>query len=178
MQISDWINVALCILSFILAAISVITVVITLRQNAKMISNSTRPYVVCMGEMTNCQSPQFYLVIKNYGNSGARIKSIEFSIDVEKICYHNLKPFDNPNNSFIAPNQSIICALNNQSINENKIEEFDVRIVYSDDFKTYDEKYRIGYKFQAKNVHIRAATEGKELRAISYSLQELVERNF
>ena len=43
MEISDWINVILCILSFILAAISVITVVITLKQNSKMIENSTRP---------------------------------------------------------------------------------------------------------------------------------------
>ena len=37
MTIGDWINVVLCILSFVLAAISVVTVVITLRQNKKMI---------------------------------------------------------------------------------------------------------------------------------------------
>lgn len=35
MTVGDWINVILCVLSFVLAAISVVTVVITLRQNKK-----------------------------------------------------------------------------------------------------------------------------------------------
>ena len=46
MSISDWINVVLCILSFVLAAVSVVTVIITIRQNNRMIQNSTRPYIV------------------------------------------------------------------------------------------------------------------------------------
>ena len=54
------INIMLCILSFILAAISVITVVITLRQNNRMIDNSTRPYVVVYSAVTNFQTPDFY----------------------------------------------------------------------------------------------------------------------
>ena len=52
MEVSDWINVILCILSFILAVISVITVIITLKQNSKMIKNSTRPYVVVYKNIT------------------------------------------------------------------------------------------------------------------------------
>ena len=40
MSIGDWINTILCILSFLLAAISVVTVVITLKQNSKMIEES------------------------------------------------------------------------------------------------------------------------------------------
>ena len=45
MDISVIVNIALCILSFILAVISVVTVVVTLRQNSKMIENATRPYI-------------------------------------------------------------------------------------------------------------------------------------
>ena len=45
MDISTVINIVLCVLSFILAVISVVTVVITLRQNNRMIEESTRPYV-------------------------------------------------------------------------------------------------------------------------------------
>ena len=37
MEVSDWINMSLSILSFILAAISVITVVLTLMKNNKII---------------------------------------------------------------------------------------------------------------------------------------------
>ena len=46
MQISDWINVILCILSFILATISVITVIITLKQNHRSILITKNRYGV------------------------------------------------------------------------------------------------------------------------------------
>lgn len=77
MKISDWINVVLCVFSFVLAAISVVTVVVTLRQNNKMIENATRPYIaikyealVLPGEVVR------YVVIKNYGQSEASIINI------------------------------------------------------------------------------------------------------
>ena len=50
MSISDTINVVLCILSFVLAVISVIAVLITIRQNNKMIQNSTRPYITAYAQ--------------------------------------------------------------------------------------------------------------------------------
>ena len=68
MTIGDWINVVLCILSFILAGISVVTVVITLKQNNKMIESSTRAYIAVSGQSINVQSGEFLLVVKNYGN--------------------------------------------------------------------------------------------------------------
>lgn len=52
MTVSDWINLSLSILSFILAVISVVTVVITLRQNHKMIEESNRPYITVYGRDT------------------------------------------------------------------------------------------------------------------------------
>ena len=84
MSVSDWINLSLSILSFILAVISVITVVITLRQNHKMIEESNRPYISIYGDETNFSSPQFYIVIKNFGKTGAIIKSLECDIDLSK----------------------------------------------------------------------------------------------
>ena len=45
MDLSTKVNIALCVLSFVLAFISVVTVVLTLIQNNKMIENSTRPYI-------------------------------------------------------------------------------------------------------------------------------------
>ena len=40
-EISLWVNVTLCILSFILAAISVVTVIVSLRQNSKLLKMSS-----------------------------------------------------------------------------------------------------------------------------------------
>lgn len=45
MDLATKVNIILCILSFILAFISIITVIITLRQNQQMLENSSRPYV-------------------------------------------------------------------------------------------------------------------------------------
>ena len=53
MDISTVVNIVLCILSFILALISIVTVVITLRQNHTMIENATRPYICVYGESIN-----------------------------------------------------------------------------------------------------------------------------
>ena len=65
MQIRDYIELFVLIMSLILATISVGTIIITVRQNSKMIMNSTRPYVVALAQITNFQNPNFYLVIKN-----------------------------------------------------------------------------------------------------------------
>ena len=87
MTISDWINIVLSILSLVLAATSIVIVILTIRQNNKMIKNSTRAYVVVYGSYVNYSQPQFYLVIKNYGNSGAIIKSLTCSIDLSKYSF-------------------------------------------------------------------------------------------
>ena len=83
MSISDIINIILCILSFVLAAISVITVVITLKQNSKMIENSTRPYITIYGKKTECGILKYFLVIKNFGSSGAVITDFHSEIKLE-----------------------------------------------------------------------------------------------
>lgn len=71
MSITDWINLSLSTLSLILAIISVVTVVITLRQNNKMIESDSRPYITVYGDMTNFSDLQFYIIVKNFGKSGA-----------------------------------------------------------------------------------------------------------
>lgn len=179
MSISDWINVILCILSFVLAVISVVTVVVTLRQNHKMIQNSTRPYVVAEAQVTNFQSPTFYLVIKNFGNSGAVIKEMECDIDLRLVSYREEHiPFSNLNETFIAPRQAITCCLDSLKFKENKIKGFNIRIKYTDGLMDYSEEYYINYKAFIFSVNVRAATQGKEMMTISYALQDLVEKQF
>lgn len=68
MDISTVVNIILCILSFILAAISLIFVVITVRQNSalwkqnnEMIENSTRPYITIYFDYAQFGSPTGFL---------------------------------------------------------------------------------------------------------------------
>ena len=87
MEISDIINIILCILSFLLAVISVVTVILTLKQNNKMIENSTRPYIVIYSKITNFQNQLYYLIIKNMGQTGAEIVNFKCDTDLSKFSY-------------------------------------------------------------------------------------------
>ena len=76
METATVVNIILSILSFVLAVISVVTVVITLRQNNKMIEDSTRPVVSIYNDQINTGNILFYLVVKNFGQSPAYITKL------------------------------------------------------------------------------------------------------
>ena len=178
MGISDWINVVLCILSFVLAAISVVTVVITLRQNKKMIEESNRPYITIYGDEINFSSPQFYLILKNFGKTGAIINSLECDIDLSKYNYNiKITPFQNIVGTLIAPNQNIVCNIDNKKLGEDNVDIINFTISYSANGKTYQEKYPVNYSALKKNITLKVATEDKELKTISYVLQEMVQKD-
>lgn len=178
MTTSDWINMSLSILSFILAAISVITVVLTLRQNNKMIEESSRPYISVYGDDTNFSSPQFYIVLKNFGKTGAIIKDFSCDIDLKKYSYvTDWEPFQNIIGTMLAPNQNFICAINSDQMNKDNIDILNFKISYMANKKTYTENYVINYKALRQEITAKVSMTGKELKAISYTLQEMVQRD-
>lgn len=177
MEISDWINVILCILSFILAAISVITVVITLKQNSKMIENSTRPYIVVYGRVTNFQNPTYYIVVKNMGQTGAEITKFDCDIDLKKYSYsEDIRPLGHMEGTFLAPNQSIITNVDSIKMSKDSVENITFSIEYLSKTKLYKEQYKVHYRADRDNIQGRASTKGNELKIISYTLQDLVEK--
>jgi len=85
-------NIILSSLSFILAAISIVFVIITLRQNKKiiqqtqesieqsklMIESSTRPYLsLYIDSITTCEQQSFF-ILKNFGSTPATITEFEY----------------------------------------------------------------------------------------------------
>jgi hypothetical protein len=177
MEISDWINVALCILSFILAVISVVTVIITLKQNSKMIENSTRPYITVYGRVTNFQNPAYYLVVKNMGQTGAEINKFNCNIDLLKFSYsNNIRPLGHMEGTFLAPGQSIITNIDSVKMSEENIDNIIFDITYTSGTKKYQEQYKVHYEADRDNIQARASTKDKELKIISYTLQDLVEK--
>lgn len=179
MQITDWINVVLCVFSFLLAAISVVTVVITLRQNHRMIQNSTRPYITAFAQVTNFQEPTFYLILKNFGTSGAVIEKLESSIELNQVSFREeMTPFNHIEGTFLAPGQTITSCLCSKKFKEMQIREFTIKLKYNDGVNSYKQECPINYKAYIENVNVRAATKDKELRTISYALQDLVEKHF
>lgn len=147
-NISDIINIVLCVLSFVLAAISVITVVITLRQNNKMLESNSRPYVVAYLVYQEAPS-HIYLCIKNFGKTSSIVKSL--NIDPQ-FSLHKKTSNELMNNTMLAPNQQLHFLVLNEDkdkiIHEN-IFEFSVDIEYQDccTNKVYNETYKMNMEY-------------------------------
>ena len=178
LEISDWINLSVSILSFLLATISVVTVVITLLQNKKMIESSYRPYVVIYGDATNFSDIQFYIILKNFGKSGAIIRKLSCDKDLSKYSYGTtITPFECIENTLIAPNQNIVCSIDHQQLNKDNIDVLNFTIEYEFCGKVYKENCPVNYNAFRKNLTTKSATKDKELRTISYTLQEMVQKD-
>lgn len=177
MDISDWINVILCILSFILAVISVITVIITLKQNSKMIKNSTRPYIVAYKNITYFQDTNYYIILKNFGQTGAVIENFKCNIDLQNYSYLGKdRIFEHIEGTFIAPQQSVMGCVDTVKLFKDKIDIIEITITYSDAINKYNETYMINFLADTDTAKSRASTDGKELKIISYTLQDFVEK--
>lgn len=177
MDASVIVNIILSILSFILAAISVITVVITLRQNSKMIDNSTRPYVVIYPATTNFQSPNYYICVKNFGQSGATVTSFTCDYELKNCSYdENYIPFAHLKGTFLAPGQSYVASVDPDKIFHEVPKVLTFSISYTANGKVYSDVFNVNIAADSDLIHIRANTTGKELRTISYALQDISEK--
>lgn len=104
------------IATILISMVSIFIAVASLIQNSKVIKSSNRPSVVIFLESISLTGMRHkYLVVKNFGNTPAKIDSITCSIPIDFCC--GLDPFTKLNNSTIAPNQSIstICTLDSIS---------------------------------------------------------------
>ena len=174
MDLATKINILLCILSFLLALISVVTVVITLRQNSKMISNSTRPYITIYFDYSQMGTPTGYFVIKNFGSSSAIIESLTYNEPIKNhpITLANLPAiFDGLIGNTIAPGQKFFAPF--------KLYD------YSGGIAVFDVSYKSGRKKYREHIEINVNNYGKftkprledsEHKTLSYPLQEIAER--
>ena len=103
MDIAIVVNIILSVLSFALAAISVITVVITLRQNNKMLEADSRPYVVAYLVYQEAPS-HIYLCIKNFGQTSAVVNSLKIE---PELSLHQKTSNELMNDTMLAPNQQV-----------------------------------------------------------------------
>lgn len=177
MKISDWINVALCVLSFLLAVISVVTVVITLRQNQRMIENATRPYLQLYGAITNFQHAQYYFVLRNFGQSSALVTAFHADHDLS-ICVDDETPtpFTHIVGTTLAPNQAIHVPIEYEKT-AKITEHITFSITYCTPEKRYTETTVLNMSAHTDFPIIRADTPKQELRAISYTLQDMAIRD-
>lgn len=176
LTVNNWIEIIGIIASLITSVVAIVISVKTLKQNNRMIDESTRPYITIAGKTTNFQNPNFYLVLRNFGSTGATITNFSCNTDLSEYSFNNdFVPFKNISGTFIAPDQSIITTLDTRKLYKNK-PTFIFDIEYKSNEKVYLEHIQISIEAYSGLLSTRASTQEKELKIISYTLQDLVEK--
>lgn len=177
---SDWIQVILAILTFLGLISTIVIAIFTLKQNSKMIEESTRPYVLIYKDTISINTPTEYLVIKNFGSSVATITSLNFDLEKFKTIFIGQNTdFDliNFSNITLAPNQKYYFPISTKGVKFKKI-NFD--ITYKNSTKTYHDSFEINLKqdhiMPFNKQHKIGNKPEFEIITISNSLQELIKR--
>lgn len=170
------VNIALSTLSVLLVIISVVTVIITLRQNQKMIENSSRPYITLHIGILQCSTITPYFIFKNFGQSAAIITSFSCNRDLSECALRkDCIPFEGIIGSTICPGQSMLYAINLKDIKNNDL-PFVFDFSYTANSKSYAEHIVISPQAYKHEVHARVSTKGEEIRTISYAIQDIAEK--
>lgn len=174
---SDFLQLFGIMASLLTSIIAILVSVQALRQNSKLIEESNRPYISIYGEMlTFRHHRQFYIVVRNTGNSPAIITDLKYNFDFTD-CYH----VDDTDRNFlesiidcpIGNGRSKICSLDYERI--TKPITFILKYkTYSG--KSYEETYTVDLK-AGSGLLIESADNKEAIKDISYSLQEFVRRN-
>lgn len=176
LSISDVIQLIGIFTSTVISIIAVIISVVTLRQNSKIVEESARPYIIVYTGSTNFQNPAYYLIIKNFGQTGARITSFSCDFDLSKCSFSPKNiPFKHIENTFIAPNQSFACNVNPHVLFEVP-KPITIKISYEAGKRNYSDSFVLNIEADSDNITTRASTKDKELKIISYALQDIAEK--
>lgn len=176
LTVSDYIQLFGIIASLITSVIAIIISVKTLKQNSEMIEESSRPYVAVYSGITNCQSPSYYIIVKNFGQSGAYITDFSCDFDLSKCSFNeNRVPFSHMAGTFISPGQSFICNVRPEALFKNST-PITFFLKYRFNEKEYCDSFALNFEADLDLVQTRACTKDKELRTISYALQDISEK--
>jgi len=178
MTLSDVIQLTGIIAALVVGIVSIVISVFSLRQNSKMLEESTRPVISIYGAMTNIGISQHYLVIKNFGQTPATITKFDYDFDfLNNHAYAGksdkdwLKSLVTAN---LAPGQSMICALNYQNINMPVTFTFE----YKSSTKTYKEQIKVNLKAGIAMLTFKSdGINSNSLKTISYTLQEMLQKD-
>lgn len=173
---SDIIQLFGILISLITGIIAIVISIKTLNQNNQMIEESTRPYITIYTGTTYFQDTAYFIILKNFGQSGAYITNFSCNRSFEEYtCIGNSIPFRHINNTHIAPGQSFRYRIDSTKLLEDR-DPLVFFIEYKTQEKSYSESIVINIEADLDVVLSRANSKDKELRTISFALQDIAEK--
>ena len=171
---SDVIQLLGIIISLVTSVVAIIISVLSLKQNSKMIADSTRPYIGVYGSGTYVSQARFYIIVKNFGQSSAHIDDFKCDIDLSKYPIKPIKsrPFQHIQDTTIMPGQSFRCVVDfNKIIRDTSLIVFNIS--YSASGKTYSDCIPLNIAANIGNSVAHATTKGNEIKNLSETLQDI-----
>ena len=172
---SDIVQILGIIASFLTAIVAIIISLVTLRQNSKMLEESSRAVISVYSQGINTGTPMLFLVVKNFGNSTAIIRKFDYDFDfTDCYCFRADRDYlKDLVGSTLAPRQSRICRIDYQKLNC----PVTFTLEYQSGRKIYRESFTVDLKAGVNLPAPKTATADKELKSISYTLQEMLQKN-
>ncbi len=148
-------------LSFVLSVISIISVVVTIRQNNKILEEANRPYITIFFDSIVTTSRNNFFVLKNFGSTSGTITKFIFTDELSTSFQgHALlnEQFDCIKGMVLAPGQRILLPYD---VGVLKTDSIRFEITYQSNFssKIYTETLNIDVK---KRNHMPVSRLKKE----------------
>lgn len=171
---SDIIQIISIFASLIMSTIAIIISLKTLQQNSKMIRDSSRPYVsIFFHPLFNLD----YLILKNFGNSTAKIISINTNVDF-RICITDDShlPFSHATGTYLHPGERILSPINHFYKLCKKYDFLIFDIVYEASGICYQEHMEINLSSYADHASMRPTVNHENAQQIiAKTLQDISE---
>lgn len=170
---SDIIQLIGIIVSLLTSLTAIAISVKTLIQNSKMIEESSRPYIGIYGAGIYAQTPKYYLVVKNFGQSSAHITSFMYDFDLAQCASKNCpEPFLHIENSTLMPGQSFQSIIDlNKTL--QKTDSINFHVGYCSGTHKYEDDILVNLQATITNFVQFSTTKGNELSIISETLQDI-----
>ncbi|GGE36053.1 hypothetical protein GCM10011391_13560 [Pullulanibacillus camelliae] len=159
------------------SAVAVIISILSLKQTQRSIEQANRPYVVVYRDYiqaldTICE----YIIVKNFGRTGAIIDSLEFHPNYLGTRGNNV--FEHIDNTFIAPSQSISTVTSYNAFDNDRSGITKVIVAYHNGKKHYQDTIKLNEELDhdlafAKIKPSKGKSEGE---IITKTVQEILRR--
>lgn len=172
LTISDYIELFGIFISFATSIIAIVISIKTLKQNSKMIEDSTRPNIGIYLASTYIRNVSCYLVVKNFGQSSAFIESFTYDFDLKStsnVPHYN--PFDNIEGSTLMPSQTNKCVIDLNKVLE-QTHEINFHVTYRSGTHKYQDTICVKLDSRIGNFVKHNTSKDKEVAIISETLQD------
>ncbi|KLV27388.1 hypothetical protein ABW02_06855 [Niallia circulans] len=174
---SEQVQILSTIIGLVVSIVAVVISILSLKQTQQSIEEANRPYVVVYKDYIQVLSTVHeYIVVKNFGNSGAVIDSLEFN---PEFLVRDKNVFGNIGNSFIAPGQSISTAVSHNVFAGDRSGITEVTIKYHSGKKHFKEVIKLNEEIVKDFLFMKAnPSSNKSLEEIiTKATEEVLRRN-